>query len=699
MELGGSPEQQADSSATEPSVGAELGGEISGRIAVGDYVVAVHPEHGAIVEVAGRDERPSVRARPAPVTLAPRPGRELLGREQVLERASEAIAAGTPVEVVGPPGSGKTALLRHLAYRGAAPEGGVAYCRAASQPLDDVLAFLFDAFYEADRPYLPTPAELRLRLQARGALILVDDLEADGAGAQALLDSAPACRFVLAATEPRLETGKCELELEGLTEDSALALFERELGRRAREVELDLASAVCRRVGGRPLSVIQAAAAVREGEASLAELAAGGAPGEPEGSATERPGPRAWDGWPGRLDEPQRLALAALVGLGGAPVSPAHVEAIAGVAGADEILEGLRDRGLVEAHGSRYTLAAPVGEESEDRDRWAARALEHFAGWASEADAGQLQEDAEALVSALRWGAAHDRWPEVLVLASALDGPLTLSGRWGSWQVAAAAALEAARAEEGRAAEGWALNQLGVRAACRGETDQAREYLEQALRIREEIEDADGATLTRHNLGVLTAGAPRRGRLLRGPWLALLGAVLGAAGGVAVVLAVGSGGGDGRTTPSPPAATVTTGQPTGRPTPPATAPRETPGRVAPVTPGVTRASPRKPDLVVLRARAVPTGGGSCAVLWTVRNRGRARAVAGATALSYDLARGGSGTASERLPPLAAGAEQDQEKISQGYACGAFASLTVRADPDDRVDESNEANNRRAARLR
>ena len=680
MELGGSPEQQADSSAPEPSVGPELGGEISGRIAVGDHVVAVHPEHGAIIEAAGRDERPTVRARPAPVTLAPRPGRELLGREHVLERASEAIASGMPVEVVGPPGSGKTALLRHLAYRGGAPEGGVVYCRAASQPLDDVLAFLFDAFYEADRPYLPTPAELRLRLQARGALILVDDLEADGAEGQALLDSAPACRFVFAATEPRLETTKRELALEGLTEDSALALFERELGRRAREAELDLASAVCRRVGGRPLSVIQAAAAVREGEASLTELAAGG-----------------WDGWPGQLDEPQRLALAALVGLGGAPVSSVHVEAIAGVDGADEILEGLRDRGLVEAHGSRYILAAPLGEESEDRDRWAARALEHFAGWVSEADAGQLEEDAEALVAALRWGAAHQRWPEVLVLASALDGPLTLSGRWGSWQVAAAAALEAARAEEGRAAEGWALNQLGVRAVCRGETEQGREYLEQALRIREEIEDADGATVTRQNLGGLTGAAPRRGRLLRGPWLALLGAVLGAAGGVAVVLAVGSGGGgDEPATRTPPAATVTTGQPTGRPTPPATAPRETPRRVAPATPGT---SSRKPDLVVLRARAVPTGGGSCAVLWTVRNRGRTRAVGGTTTLSYDLARGGSGTASERLPPLAAGAQQDQEKISQGYSCGAFASLTIRADADDRVDESNEANNRRAARLR
>jgi hypothetical protein len=74
-------------------------------------------------------------------------------------------------------------------------------------------------------------------------------------------------------------------------------------------------------------------------------------------------------------------------------------------------------------------------------------------------------------------------------------------------------------------------------------------------------------------------------------------------------------------------------------------------------------------------------------------------VAGTTTLSYDLARGGSGTASERLPPLAAGAQQDQEKISQGYSCGSFASLTVRADADDRADESNEANNRRAARLR
>jgi hypothetical protein len=374
------------------------------------------------------------------------------------------------------------------------------------------------------------------------------------------------------------------------------------------------------------------------------------------------------------------------------------VEAITGMAGAGETLEALRDRGLVEAHGPRYTLTAPLGEDSEDRDRWSARVLEHLASWASEADARQLQEDTEALVAALRWGASHKRWPDVLVLASALDGPLTLSGRWGSWEVAARAALEAARAEEGEAAEGWALNQLGVHALCRGELDQAREYLEQALRVREEIDDTGGGTVTRHNLGVLTAGAPRRGRLLPGPWLALLGAVLGAAGGVAVVLAVGTGGEDGRTTPTPPGATVTTGQPTGRPTAPATTPRAPRGRAAPVSPATTRPAPRKADLVVLRARAVPAGGG-CAVRWTVRNRGRTRAAAAVTALSYDLARGGSGTASERLPALAASAEQDQQKVSRGYACGAFASLAVRADPDDRVDESNEANNRRAARLR
>ena len=52
------------------------------------------------------------------------------------------------------------------------------------------------------------------------------------------------------------------------------------------------------------------------------------------------------------------------------------------------------------------------------------------------------------------------------------------------------------------------LHQLGSLAICVGDTEEAAWRLNEALAIRTEIGDTEGAELTRHNIGQLGAGGP-----------------------------------------------------------------------------------------------------------------------------------------------------------------------------------------------
>jgi hypothetical protein len=95
--------------------------------------------------------------------------------------------------------------------------------------------------------------------------------------------------------------------------------------------------------------------------------------------------------------------------------------------------------------------------------------------------------------------------------------------------------LASARAQGDRAAEAWALHQLGTRALCLNDMPTARSSLGRALEIREELGDEAGSAVTRHNLElsmaapvVQTRVSEERGRWPAGKLLAGLAALLGA---------------------------------------------------------------------------------------------------------------------------------------------------------------------------
>src|SRR3954447_9471486 len=111
-------------------------GDVSqSQIVIGDHATVQTADGVKVVYLVGEGNRPKPRPRRPPAGQVP-DAPALLGREADVAAARRA-APGAPLQVAGPDGIGKTALLKHLAH--ALPPGhdGVVYLRARRRPLDD----------------------------------------------------------------------------------------------------------------------------------------------------------------------------------------------------------------------------------------------------------------------------------------------------------------------------------------------------------------------------------------------------------------------------------------------------------------------------------------------------------------------------------------------------------------------------------
>jgi hypothetical protein len=184
----------------------------------------------------------------------------------------------------------------------------------------------------------------------------------------------------------------------------------------------------------------------------------------------------------------------------------------------------------------RYTLAGEFAlfmpgraEATEERKR----AVAYFADWVEprQRDVKTILETLPVLMHSLRWGVKFGMAAEVMRITRSLELTLVFTGRWESWTNALCLAAQSAAAAGDKAALGWVRHQDGTKAICEGDFSEARQSLEQALQIREELRDKAGAGVTRHNLKLV---APPTIPLWK-PWklLAGLGAVI-----CAVIIAV-----------------------------------------------------------------------------------------------------------------------------------------------------------------
>ena len=110
----------------DSDVWVAIEGDNLGRIAVGHNINQVGSVHGdyLVVNVAGNLPVPTPRTRP--IDQRGRDFPDLLGRREEIRAGRWAVRAAQPVELIAPPGMGKSVLLRHLAFRlPALPDGVV----------------------------------------------------------------------------------------------------------------------------------------------------------------------------------------------------------------------------------------------------------------------------------------------------------------------------------------------------------------------------------------------------------------------------------------------------------------------------------------------------------------------------------------------------------------------------------------------
>jgi len=405
--------------------------------------------------------------------------------------------------VSGNPGVGKTAFLRQLAHHSGAAAfvDGVVYLVGRHQSSADLKQLIFEAFYESSDVCKPTETQIRRALQETQALVLLDDVDLPHNELEHVLDLAPRSAFATVTREPCQGSEVRAVVIRGLPTGDAALLLEREVGRTLNVSERSAAAALCMSLDGHPLRVRQVAAIVRDQGVAIEELARDLSP---EHLLTEVMA---------SLDDKQRRVLLAMAALPNVPLQLHHLSGLADVTDLEPSMAILARRGLVVRSDSRYRLTHGVSDrlrQTEDLNPWVNRAITYFTSWAERhrRNPNTLLEDSEALLRVQQHAIEMRRWGEGLRLGQLLECALVVGARWGAWTITLERCLAAAKAMGDRAAEAWVLHESGTRALCLGEPATARRLLNQALSLREAMDDDDATAASRRNLSFVQPPVP-----------------------------------------------------------------------------------------------------------------------------------------------------------------------------------------------
>jgi hypothetical protein len=499
----------------EPShIAVQVGGSFTGQLAAGsdNTQVALNINVGdapgdtlAFLDKALGIERiaPPVDARPTAFT-------DLFGRDAAIA-AAEAPVAPPWIGVVGPPGIGKSVLLRYLAGRWGVTRqpDGMVYLPAAGMVDLDVAYALFDLFYRTRPRGRPSRGELVSSLAAVKAVVMLDDV--DDLHLADTLALMRGTTFVVAGQRSVITEGT-RVALGGLDPASSVHLVERGLGRPVQPDEQADAERLVTALHGIPADILREAGDAAVEGRTLAELLAGltGASGAGGAAGAEPPVAAA----PVQvLTGDEHAVVLAAAALGGVPVGRQHLAAITGAPAA---VESLERRGIVRAaspslvlDGSWLARLSGRPELSEWHSRW----LDYLAEWASAApgtpnpatEPEEVAAEAPALAFLLgppRFGLDRERSN---ALVRAVLPALTLTSRWGLRRRLLEAMMAGLDAGTEAEATGWALHQVGTQDAVEGRLTEARNNLTRALEIRRQIGDLPGFRATQQNLAVLDA--------------------------------------------------------------------------------------------------------------------------------------------------------------------------------------------------
>jgi hypothetical protein len=349
---------------------------------------------------------------------------------------------------------------------------------------------------------------------------------------------------VVASDQPVLGGLGRSVQLPGLDDDDALDLLGDGLGRRPIGAERADALRLCWIVQGHPLHLRQAAALVRTGRHSFADLVG---LAQSDVATLDR---LSVD----ELAEQERRALAVLALAAGVVLPAEIVGALTDLSSAEEALRSLGRRGLVEQDGDRFGL--PVCRAADHREllqvhlqlgqavRQVADAVARQA-WTGDQALGAAQ----AALAIIRYAAERGQWRAVVRLVDAVEPVLAVAGRWEAWRQALEWGLEAARVAGDVGAEAKFSHQLGTLEFALDDLERAGSLWRRALRLREELGDRAGAAVTRDNLALLAPvpvgpgpRLPDDRRLRHTLWRAVA-VVLGVLAALAVGVSLALGGG------------------------------------------------------------------------------------------------------------------------------------------------------------
>lgn len=525
--------------ASQESIEANIKGNVSGQVAIGNYILQVGDINGGVVNIAPPAAKASFDRRTRPVKLQPRAFPSLLDRTSETETIKNAIISSMPVSLFAESGMGKTSLLRQAAHL---PEiekfaDGVVYLGARSVEVNDLLQSIYDIFFVSSDGQKPTEGQLRADLKDLHALLILDDLTLNREDSAFLLDVMPNSVFILSSTERSIWGEGQSIDLDGLPEEYSLQLFERELGRLLNVEERPIATKICRILLFHPLRILQTASMIREDGLPISEAFTKLTETRSQSPALEITLQKS--------NETQKKIFSLLAVSGGFALSRTHLTALVASVNFDEEIKSMLGRGFVEAQGASFSLSGEAVSSITqiwDLSGWEDALLDHFSNWLKTGPQDMLiDQAADTLFHLIKRAGEKKQWPHVVTLGRSLERIYILRKKWQGWLKILELLRMAARALADRKLEGWVLHQLGSRAMCLGLKDAAQGFLNEALNIRRLIGDKAGLAISQHNMNVLLhvplpTKAGNTSSLRR--WLTC-GAIVGGAGLVAVVALIG----------------------------------------------------------------------------------------------------------------------------------------------------------------
>lgn len=518
------------------------------RLVSGDFLLTVNPIDGSEIEACPPGEQPPPPARHSaaertelqraaqpPVPAGPASRRlPLLERDEERRRLVRLLGRGRSVRLTGPAGSGRSALLDAVAEECAdlAPDGVVRLSGYHRTPTE-LLYELFAAVHSAPL-HRPSRARLLELVRDIGAIVVLDDLEFGGAALTELLDAAPECAFLVAATPdiaaPSADSHLEEVFLAGLGRGASLDLLKRAVDRPLTEDEANWAGDLWFESEGLPLRFVQAGALLRQSDSLRADPEDADPHDASPFDAADVPLPTLGEGaapaalLASRLSESARETLRLAVALGGEVPHQAHLPALVGDTHADAALGELMSCGLLSPVGTRYRLAAGVVAQltekgyAEDVDAHAHTAARHYTWWVGHPSVipQRAVAEADAILAALTAlvpgkGAGH---PSAAVLLARSAAPALAAGlHWSAWERTLRVGSAAARLAGEVAEEAYFHHELGVLALCNGSLDRARAELEASIAMRGALADKRGTVAGRRALALVAdrAGGPLLG--------------------------------------------------------------------------------------------------------------------------------------------------------------------------------------------